>query len=662
MAPPGIDEEFRKIKIDTAVKHRISSSPFSTIEKNYGLAAAGGSTPAADAAAAATDYGKDKVGSLDSQHLSESFRPFGHANTSRRTLNWQLGDEGIEEADYGEDSLLSTSEMRSTPFIERERLDTPLLEQSSSSFAIDGVGVLNDGKGGHNDRSFSESDKGRFDPVTGHPFESAPQPIQANIRPGEPRYPLQQATVDEFATFSPLTTGTSASSVPQGARTPLTPTVDYGASSVAVVSPPAATPWPTRSSSRQRDPLRSVSSFRSMHSSTGSLRRTRRSSARESSATSPAATYLSAWNRQNTTQERSPEPDDEGQEIGDQSGYIIGRQIGIGGFSVVKEVSTMENGKPVYRAVKIVRKVINGQSEQENDRVQAELEREVKIWRFLHHPHVLPLIAVYDSSFATFCIMPLYNGGTLFDLVRRMRKNPEVLPASPKSKGLSTTQSQKQGLPMQLVKRYLSQIASAVRYLHEDLRVVHRDLKLENCILDKAPRGALSDCGRVLLCDFGMSDFIMSEDRPSDNDDQSSRPGSNQSNIGPAPTSSMYSFGGSLPYASPEAVSSTRLLFEPYVDIWALGVMAFVMMTGDMPFHHPFEPKLIMSILKGVWNEELVRSRTGSADDTEKSVEFLRGCLEKDPKKRWTIADVLDSQLLAGYDESSEMSEGVAWA
>ncbi|KAK5277313.1 hypothetical protein LTR16_009942, partial [Cryomyces antarcticus] len=129
---------------------------------------------------------------------------------------------------------------------------------------------------------------------------------------------------------------------------------------------------------------------------------------------SPASAFLSQWGKEEAA--AMIEPDDEGQEIGDHSGYIIGRQIGYGGFSVVKEVYTIENNEKVRRAVKIVRKQVSAKSEHENDKLQAHFEHEVSIWRFLKHRHILPLIAVYDSPFATFCITNLNTGGTLFDL------------------------------------------------------------------------------------------------------------------------------------------------------------------------------------------------------------------------------------------------------
>ena len=117
-------------------------------------------------------------------------------------------------------------------------------------------------------------------------------------------------------------------------------------------------------------------------SSSGSLRRAnRRASARSApSTTSPAGAFLSQWAREEAIS--TAQPDDEGQEIGDHSEYIIGRQIGYGGFSVVKEAFTIEDGVKIRKAVKIVRKHVSGATEHENEKLQAEFEHEVSIWRF----------------------------------------------------------------------------------------------------------------------------------------------------------------------------------------------------------------------------------------------------------------------------------------
>ncbi|KAF2453660.1 kinase-like domain-containing protein [Lineolata rhizophorae] len=529
------------------------------------------------------------------------------------------------------------------------------------------------GEVAHHHRRCSESRMEEFDPDTGEPLDRKREQDHPPFRKGEMRHPFLQSTVDELAKdqhmgdydrISSLTSGTTASPIMEEVRTPLEPTSEYMLSPVAATSPmdfpSQPTPWSERRTGSQRS-----RSYRSEKSGGGSMRRASRRSTRSGTNTSvsPASAFLSQWSKEEAA---APEPDDEGQEIGDHSEYIIGRQIGFGGFSVVKEVLTIEDNVKVQRAVKIVRKVVSGKTERENEKIQAEFEHEVSIWRFLKHRYILPLIAVYDSPFATFCITQLNVGGTLFDLVRKNRKES------------------KRGLPAPLARRYTYQLASAIRYLHEDVRVVHRDIKLENCLLDMSGPSAATEGGNVLLCDFGMADFITNEHRQEESPepyvqlaqeqvDLHSRPplstlhhqpaspelALHNANIGPSRTSTSVLPGGSLQYAAPELIDAPVALYSPAVDMWAYGVVCYALLAGELPFQHPFEPRLVMMILAGEWNEEALEKAPAVVGFSYDPIELVRGCLEMDPEKRLTVGGVLESKWLAGCKELYEPEE--AW-
>lgn len=440
------------------------------------------------------------------------------------------------------------------------------------------------------------------------------------------RYPLLQSTVDDLALSSPpsdfeqsvsLTSQTTASPIVEEARTP--PNVEMD----CLVSPLVAySPWhqPTsyEESSAWPKPRRFMSGSRAKsytQDRAHSVRR-RQSSRRSTNASiSPATTYLSRYKRD----EEASEPDDEGQEVGD---YVLGKEIGFGGFSVVREAYTLSGGERIKRAVKVVRRQLAGKAEADNERLQAEFEHEVSLWRCLSHKHILPLIAVYITDFATFAFTPLNSGGTLFDLIRTNR----------------------QGLRPDLARRYAYQLASAIRYLHEDVRVVHRDLKLENCLIDLSGPDAAVKGGNLLLCDFGLADFFSKDDR--------SHPPPNRA-IGPSDTST--SIAGSLQYASPELILSPTGLLSTAVDMWAYGVVCYTLVTGDLPFQHTFQPRVQMMILAGEWDQAALRKGKGWAEGVE---DMVRGCLLMHPKERWSMWRCLEGRWLGAFEEPENRGWG----
>ncbi|KAI9884914.1 MAG: hypothetical protein M1823_003292 [Watsoniomyces obsoletus] len=403
--------------------------------------------------------------------------------------------------------------------------------------------------------------------------------------------------------------------------------------------------WPVVSASHLDPPRRTRSET---FGKVQPLRRGKRNaSLRSPDSMSPASMFLSMLGKASAAA-AAPAPDDAGQEVGE---YVLGRQIGFGGFSIVREAHGIEGGEPVRRAVKIVRKRVDGRTETENEALQAELEQEVAIWRCLHHPRILPLLVVYDTPDATFCFTELHPDGTLFDLIRGNR----------------------QGVGIHLARRYARQLALALRYLHQDMRVVHRDVKLENCLLDLSEGGddddrdEMNKGGNIRLCDFGMAEYL-----PSDDDDINN--GRNLSNLhphathrlpppaaDPASSNNTSSVVGSLEYASPELLVSSTPMIATGVDIWAYGVVLYALLVGDLPFRHTFLPRVQMMILKGEWDEQAVRnacSGTGAAAyshmmdatsnimEIEAALELLRGCMQKDVTKRWDIEQVLGSAFL----------------
>lgn len=202
-------------------------------------------------------------------------------------------------------------------------------------------------------------------------------------------------------------------------------------------------------------------------------------------------------------------------------GYKLGRTIGEGSYSKVK-VATSKKYKGTV-AIKVV-----DRRRAPPDFVNKFLPRELSILRGVRHPHI-----VHVFEFIEVCNGKLYivMEAAATDLLQAVQRNGRI--------------------PGGQARDLFAQIAGAVRYLHDN-HLVHRDLKCENVLLSPDER-------RVKLTDFGFG----------------------RQAHGYPDLSTTYC--GSAAYASPEV-----LLGIPYdpkkYDVWSLGVVLYVMVTGCMPF------------------------------------------------------------------------------
>ncbi|KAF2011521.1 kinase-like protein [Aaosphaeria arxii CBS 175.79] len=616
MAPlAGSSHSFQKLKLDTTASHKPVKSTFASISRNDQHAPPQQRQPQQ----AEPHNGPDSSLLSASDFIGSNYFAASHNSVSshRGDQNGEAKLDDIETRFRNRTTSISFDNAVTLDSGNRLSVEEPLPKFSSSRAASDDE---DDARSSDQDYIEIPAKERR------HPMHRLYGQSPFAVLPRTASNYVKDAPFHDQDHVASLTSDATASPVMDEVRTPPETPSEYMLSPIPATSP---IEFPPFGMPRRQPPARTRSYRSEMDGeANGSLRKTsRRSSTRSGrslSSMSPAASFLSRYKVTDAPLKPS-EPDDEGQGIGYQNEYIIGKQIGYGGFSVVKEVSTIENGVRVVHAVKIVRKQLKNKSEVDNEQIQTQFDHEVGIWRFLRHPYILPLLCVYNTDFATFCITKLNKGGTLHDLIRDIRR-----------KNLK-------GLPTHLAKRYTCQLASALRYLHNDVLVVHRDVKLENCLLDMTVPNAEKDGGDVLLCDFGMADFFVSDQR--DGPEPHST-GDNQ-NIGPADTST--SIQGSLQYAAPELFGATGSVFSPAADIWAFGVVVYALLTARLPFNEGLDAKTIVRIQKGEWDAEAVRQAEALQDGgVEEAMELLTGCLTVDPDKRWTINDVLSCSWLAG--------------
>ena len=272
--------------------------------------------------------------------------------------------------------------------------------------------------------------------------------------------------------------------------------------------------------------------------------------------------------------------------------YTIGKEIGYGAFGVIYDCQNNETGEG--KAAKVI--LFKGEDDTEQQAV-----REIGIWQNLSHPCILPLLKYkHEEGFAMYALTEKINDGNLYDL---------VIPWGPWD-GVSVSPEQRCKYTVELA----YQMIEALKYMHSK-NIVHGDIKLENCLVDK-----LGDDGkeklRAYLCDFGMSHDLV-KDNPN-------RPDAPR-NI------------GSLPYASPELLLDNTLGFES--DAWAFGVLLYIMLVGKFPFRHGSVAKERELIQTGHYDTESLEY-VSKEKKYSALKDIIGGCLEVDISKRWSIAKI----------------------
>uniref|UniRef100_A0A915A9F2 Calcium/calmodulin-dependent protein kinase type II n=1 Tax=Parascaris univalens TaxID=6257 RepID=A0A915A9F2_PARUN len=254
--------------------------------------------------------------------------------------------------------------------------------------------------------------------------------------------------------------------------------------------------------------------------------------------------------------------------------YEVKEELGKGAFSVVRRCVQKRTG------LEFAAKIINTKKLSARD--FQKLEREARICRKLQHPNIVRLHDSIQEEAFHYLIFDLVTGGELFeDIVAR-----EFYSEADAS-------------------HCIQQILESIAYCHMN-NVVHRDLKPENLLLASKAKGAA-----VKLADFGLAIEVQGE------------------------TEAWFGFAGTPGYLSPEVLKK-----DPYgkpVDIWACGVILYILLVGYPPFWDEDQHRLYAQIKAGAYDYPSPEWDTV----TPEAKNLIDSMLTVNPKKRITAEQAL---------------------
>ena len=274
-------------------------------------------------------------------------------------------------------------------------------------------------------------------------------------------------------------------------------------------------------------------------------------------------------------------------EVGSRLGhYDVTALIGEGGMGEVYRARDTKLDRDV--ALKVLPQAFTD----DPDRL-ARFEREAKVLASLNHPNIGSIYGLEEAEGTRALVLELIEGPTLAD---RISKGP---------------------IPIDEALPIAKQIAEALESAHE-AGVIHRDLKPANI--------KVREDGTVKVLDFGLAKAL--DPNPTGDPSQS-----------PTLTAAATQMGmviGTAAYMSPEQASGK--VVDKRADVWAFGVVLYEMLTGTRPFVGDDVSKTLAHVIA-------IDPNWGTLPDNLPPVlaRFLRGCLEKNPKKR--VGDVRDVRL-----------------
>lgn len=272
--------------------------------------------------------------------------------------------------------------------------------------------------------------------------------------------------------------------------------------------------------------------------------------------------------------------------------YELSGNLGEGAYGVVRLAVHVPTGATV--AVKVFDK-----QNMMIKKVTDVFEKELRLIQQLDHPLIVEFYEILEDTQFYYLFMEFVRNGTLMDHINNTG-----------------------ALNEQEARHYFAQMVSVLAYLHNDKYIVHRDFKADNILLDKFYN--------IRVTDFGLSN-IFSDEQPY-----------------------LSTCCGSPGYAAPEMILGQK--YTKVCDVWSLGVVLFLMTTGEIPFREVTNniQKLLQKVIYG--DPQYPDTMSAQLED------LLKKILVKDPNERITLTDIMSHPWFLNYELAPVMNSsfGVA--
>ncbi|XP_057641822.1 testis-specific serine/threonine-protein kinase 4 [Chionomys nivalis] len=286
--------------------------------------------------------------------------------------------------------------------------------------------------------------------------------------------------------------------------------------------------------------------------------------------------------------------------IMEEYGYEVGKVIGHGSYGTVYEAYYTK--QKVMVAVKIISK-----KKASDDYLNKFLPREIQVMKVLRHKYLINFYQAIETTSRVYIILELAQGGDVLEWIQRYGACSETLAG-----------------------KWFSQMALGIAYLHSK-GIVHRDLKLENLLLDKREN--------VKISDFGFAKMV-----PSSQPVRSSPSYRQMNDL----SHLSQTYCGSFAYACPEILLG--LPYNPFLsDTWSMGVILYTLVVA----HLPFDDTNLKKLLRETQKEVTFPSNINISQECKNLIfQMLRQAT-----KRATILDVLKDPWMLKFQSEQPTNE-----